>query len=247
MSVIQLSQPKKLSKLFTLALPLALSIASMGLITRPAFSQEATMNRVLTVTGQGTESTPASLAQIQLGVEVQGETAAEVQQEIANRSAAVIEYLQSQNVQKLQTTGVYLYPQYDYSENGNQRIIGYTASNTVSFRVDTTRAGAIMDSAVDAGATRIDGVSFVADDNAIATAQREALREATEEALAQADVVLESLGLSRDEVVGIQINNSSTYLPPIPYAAVAEDRAASTPVIAGEQDVSATVTLEISY
>lgn len=247
MSFIQLSQPKPFPKLLTLALPLALSIASLGFMARPAFSQEASMDRVLTVTGQGTESIPASLAQIQLGVEVQGETASEVQQQIADRSAAVIEYLQSQNVQKLQTTGVYLYPQYDYSENGSQRIIGYTASNTVSFRVDTTRAGAIMDRAVDAGATRIDGVSFVADDSAIATAQRAALREATEEALDQADVVLESLGLSRDEVVGIQINNSATYVPPIPYAAMAEDRFATTPVIAGEQDVSAMVTLEISY
>jgi uncharacterized protein len=247
MSVIQLSQPRQLSKLFTLALPLALSVATMGLVTRPALSQEASMARVLTVTGQGTESIPATLAQIQLGVEVQGETAAEVQQQIAERSAAVVEYLQSQDVQKLQTTGVYLYPQYDYSENGNQRIIGYTASNTVSFRVNTTRAGAIMDSAVASGATRIDGVSFVADDSAIATAQRAALREATEEALDQADVVLETLGLSRDEIVGIQINNSANYVPPIPYAAMAEDRFATTPVIAGEQDVNAMVTLEISY
>ncbi|MBF2077789.1 MAG: SIMPL domain-containing protein [Synechococcales cyanobacterium T60_A2020_003] len=247
MASIQLSQPKRLSKWITVALPIALSVTSMGLLTRPALAQEEPMVRMLTVTGQGTESISATLAQIQLGVEVQGNTASEVQRAIADRSAAVIAYLQSQDVDKLQTTGVYLYPQYDYSENGNQRIIGYTASNTVSFRIDTDEAGVVMDNAVDAGATRIDGISFVADDGAIATAQRDALREATDDALSQADVVLQALGLSRDEVVGIQINNSATYVPPIPYAAMAEDRFASTPVIAGEQDVTATVTLQISY
>jgi uncharacterized protein YggE len=230
-----------------LALPLAFGIASLGLLSSPALAQEAMMTRTLTVTGQGTESIPATLAQVRLGVEVQGRTASEVQREIAERSSTVVSFLQSQDVEKLHTTGIYLYPQYDYSEGGNQRIIGYTASNTVSFRIETDAAGPIMDQAVSVGATRIDGISFVADDQAIARAQQVALREATQTALDQADTVLQALGLSRDEIVNIQINNAATYVPPMPYALQAAERFDATPVLAGEQDVTATVTLQVSY
>jgi len=37
-----------------------------------------------------------------------------------------------------------------------------------SFSLDTKRVGTLLDEAVLAGATRIDGISFVASDNAIA-------------------------------------------------------------------------------
>lgn len=205
--------------------------------------------RSLSVTGRGEETIPATIALVQLGVEVQGKNATQVQQEVARRSSAVVELLRSRNVEKLQTTGIRLNPNYSY-ENNVQRLTGYTAVNTVSFRIDTQRVGNLLDEAVNAGATRIDGISFIASDDAIATARQEALREATQDAQRQADVVLSTLNLSRQEVIGIQINNAFAPPPPAP---VAEFRAAntalqaSTPVIGGEQRVEANVTLQIRY
>ena len=182
-------------------------------------------------------------------MEVQGKNATGVQQEVARRSSAVVELLRSRNVEKWQTTGIRLNPNYTF-ENNVQRLTGYTGVNTVSFRIDTQRVGNLLDEAVNAGATRIDGISFVASEDAIATAQQQALREATQEAQQQADVVLSTLNLSRQEVIGIQINNAFAPPPPSP---VAEFRAASvgvpasTPAIGGEQRVEATVTLQIRY
>jgi uncharacterized protein YggE len=232
------------------ALPLAIATTLLSLsIVSPALAQEQIM-RTLTVTGRGVESIPTTISQVRLGVEVQGSTAEEVQQEAARRTNAVVELLRSRNVDKLTTTGIYLSPQYNY-ENGSQELVGYTASNTVSFEIVTEQAGDILDASVRVGATRIDGISFTAAEEAIATAQNQALREATQEAQAQADVVLDALGLTREEVVNIQINGAAPPMPPRPLARAAVEQLsladAPTPVVGGEQQVEAAVTLQISY
>jgi uncharacterized protein len=209
------------------------------------------MLRTLTVTGQCTEKIAATIAQVQLGVEAQGKTAQKVQQEVATRSSAVVALLKSRKVDKLQTTGINLSPQYSYN-NGKQTLTGYQASNTVSFRVPTGQAGVIMDDAVKAGASRIDSISFTATDTAIADAQKVALRKATQDSQEQANAVLSALGFTSKDVVGIQINGSS---PPVPRPYMmaqgrfkgADSLAATTPVESGEQGVQASVTLEISY
>ncbi|MGJ3245912.1 MAG: SIMPL domain-containing protein [Elainellaceae cyanobacterium] len=226
-------------------LPLSIGILSLVLL-KPALAQERTL-RTLTVTGQGVEMVPTTLAQVSLGVEVQADTAVEAQRDAAQRSAAVVELLRSRDVSQLETTGISLSPRYNYAEN-EQRLIGYTASNIVSFQVSTEDAGALLDEAVQTGATRINGVTFTANDQAIAQARQIALREATEEAQEQADAVFTALGLSQQEIVSIQINGANAVPPPIPYrAAMAEAADASTPVVGGEQTVNASVTLEISY
>jgi len=218
--------------------------------TLPALAQEKEkLWRTLTVSGRGVETIPTTLSQVSLGVEIQGKTAQEVQQEAARRSSAVVALLKSQNIEKLETTGIRLNPVYSYSNNV-QRITGYAANNTVSFRIPTEKAGTLLDAAVKAGATQINGISFVANDEAIASAQKQALKEATQDAQQQADAVFSTLGFKPKEVVNIQVNNASAPPPPILYRAEAtkvSNADASTPVIGGEQQVEASVTLQISY
>lgn len=217
---------------------------------QPGLTEEKQkMLRTLTVTGRGMESIPTTLSQVNLGVEVQGKTAQDVQQEAARRSSAVVALLKSRNVDKLQTTGIRLNPVYSYNNNV-QRITGYGATNTVSFRIPTDKAGTLLDEAVKVGATQINSVTFVASDEAIAQAQKQALRKATQEAQQQADAVFASLGFKSKEIVSIQVNNANAPTPPpIAYRSNAklEAQDASTPVVGGEQEVDASVTLQISY
>ncbi len=224
----------------------ALPVLAQSRLPQP--TQER-MLRTLTVTGQGIEKIPSTLALVQLGVEAQGKTAQQVQQEVARRSSAVVALLKSRSVDKLQTTGINLNPQYNY-DNGKQTLTGYQASNTVSFRVPTGQAGVIMDDAVKAGASKIDSVSFAATDQAIADAQKVALRKATQDAQEQAKTVLSVLGFAPKDIVSIQVNGANTPAPrPYPMALSMAKSAdeASTPVEAGEQSVQASVTLQISY
>jgi uncharacterized protein len=219
--------------------------------TQPSLANEKErMYRTLTVSGQGVETIPTTLTLVNLGVEVQGKTAEEVQKEAARRSSSVVALLKSRNVEKLQTTGINLNPVYNYSNN-TQKITGYSASNTVIFRVTTDKAGTLLDDAVKSGASQINGVSFIATDEAIAQAQKQALKKATQEAQQQAEAVFVTLGFKAKEVVSIQINGASAPPPP-PMLQQTRDakfaaNEASTPVVGGEQKVEASVTLQISY
>ena len=229
-------------------LPIALGLMSLSLAS-PALAQEKVL-RTLTVTGRGVEEIATTITQVRLGVEAQGKTANEVQGEVARRSNAVVTLLKSRSVEKLETTGINLNPVYSYNNN-RQKLEGYGSSNTVSFRVPTEKAGTLLDDAVKAGASRIDGVSFVASDEAIAAAQKVALREATQDAQSQADAVFSALNLTRKEVVSIQVNGASAPIPIMMadverFSKVAAAQAPS-PVIGGEQRVEGSVTLQISY
>lgn len=227
------------------ALSLSLGLISIPLIA-PVFAQEQRI-RTLTVSGQGVVTIPTTQTQVQLGVEVLGKTAEEVQTEAAKRTASVVELLRSRNVEKLETTGIRLNPTYSYA-NDQQRLTGYSATNTVSFKLNTEKVGSLLDDAVKAGATRIDGISFIASDTEINAAQQQALKLATQEAESQANAVLSALNLTRREIIGIQVNNASAPVPmPVMYRTDAVAAAPATPVIGGEQQVRASVTLQISY
>jgi len=216
----------------------------------PASAQEKEkLWRTLTVSGRGVETIATTLSQVSLGVEVQGKTPQDVQKEAARRSSAVIALLKKRNVQKLTTTGITLNPIYNYNNNV-QRITGYTANNTVSFRIPTDGTGILLDDAVKAGATQINGVSFIASDEAIASAQKQALKKATQDAQEQAKAILSSLGLEQKDIISVQINGATPPPPPMLYQADAAKMAltqASTPIVGGEQEVQASVTLQISY
>ena len=211
---------------------------------------EAPLPRTLTVTGQGKEDIPTTLAQIELGVEITTATAAEAQSQVAERSNRVVAFLRSRSVQELQTTGVRLQADYEYSNN-KRTTRGYTGINTVSFRLPTSEVGTVLDQAVAQGATRINGISFMATETAIASAQKVALQRATEDAQSQAQAVLKALNFSAKEVVGITINGAPTPISPrLMTLSQADGLAASappTPIVGGEQSITASVTLQISY
>ncbi len=211
---------------------------------QPVFQQP---ERVLSVTGRGTQMISTVLSQVNLGVVVQASTAEAAQQQVAQRQTAVIEWLRSQSVENLETTGISLNPRYDYSDN-QQRLIGYEATNTISFRISTEQAGTVIDGAISAGATRINGVSFIAEPATLDAARQQALQAAIADAEQQADTVLQALGLSRQEVIGIVIGSVSA---PPPVQAQAQARlaadSATTPVVGQSQTVEAQVTLDIRY
>ncbi|MGF1478894.1 MAG: SIMPL domain-containing protein [Cyanophyceae cyanobacterium] len=216
---------------------------ALVLVTIPARSLASEeRRRTLTVTGEAIERIPTTITAVRLGVEIQGETA-DVQQQVAQRTTAVVELLRSRAVEQLQTSGIRLQPRYDRENN---QPTGYVASNIVSFRADTEQVGTIIDEAIQAGATRIDGVSFTATEAAMTAAQRQALAQAVADAQQQAQAVLEALNLTSQEIISIQVNGANA---PGPRLLEAESlaRDVSTPVIGGEQEVRASVTLQVSY
>ncbi|WP_298616173.1 SIMPL domain-containing protein [uncultured Thermosynechococcus sp.] len=242
LTVVNTAIKETLAPIYTLGLAALLFGGAVVIAKQPAMGQEA--QRILTVTGRGTEAISATLAQVSLGVEVQGRTAQEVQQEVARRANAVLAVLRGREVSQLQTTGLSLAPNYEYKEN-RRILLGYIGRNTVSFRIASDRVGPLLDAAVQAGATTIENISFTAPEATIAAAQRTALQRATQEAQSQAQVVLSALNLQPRQVVSIQISQAMP--PPRPFVVRAATMAESTPVVSGELQVEASVTLQINY
>ncbi|KAF3891300.1 SIMPL domain-containing protein [Tolypothrix bouteillei VB521301_2] len=235
---------------------LFLTFGLSGLVACGTTSYEtrnlASLPRTLVVSGRGMVSTPKTTSRVRLGVEVQDITSTKVQQTTAQRSSTVVAFLKvNQDVKKLATTGISLNPTYSYKDN-QQRIVGYKGSNIVSFEIAPEKLGTLLDEAIKAGATRIDGVTLVATDEAIASAQKKAISLASEDARSQAEAALGALSLKQQEIVSVQINGSrpSPMYQTANFSSmdtVAIAKTPDTPVVAGEQSVEASVTLQIRY
>ena len=148
------------------------SACSTLLWASPAMAEDPA--RVLTVSGQGQVSVETAIASIRLGVSVEGESVEAVQAEVAERSDRIVTKLQELGVDRLQTAGISLYPQYTHDRNDEPRITTVRGENIVQFEVPVDVAGEVLDAAVAAGASRIDSVSFrPTDEDSIAGGTRQ--------------------------------------------------------------------------
>ena len=196
--------------------------------------------RVLQVTGRGVITIPAQLAEVDLGVELRGNNANQVQMEIAQRMDKIISTLRQKSVDKLTTTGVQLFPIY----GERQQVLGFIGRNTVRFQLPIAQTGAVLDALVAQGVNQINRLSFVANEATLEQGRMQALQAAVQDAQKQAQTVLQALQLTPKEVVQITILGSSI---PAPRSFELAELRASTPIVGGEQTVQAQVQLTIRY
>jgi uncharacterized protein (TIGR02118 family) len=146
----------------------------------------------------------------------------------------------------LRTTLLNLDAVRDWSD-GSQRITGYQLSNTVEATVRAIEAtGALVDAALAAGATSLDGLTFRLDDPTEALA--EARRLAVADARQRAETLAAEAGVRLGPVVAIVEGGAVAPGPPRPTAmfrAKAEADAA-TPVETGTNELSIEVTVEFA-
>jgi hypothetical protein len=154
---------------------------------------------------------------------------------------------------QIRTVAYNMYPEYrqwdgrDPEQAGRQpEIIGYRVMNMVSVTVDgASRAGAVIDAALAAGANRVDGLAFQLRDSEAVRA--EALREAMASARAEAELLAGAAGLT----LGAPIEISTSYgytppMPPMPMMARDAMQMAPTPVQPGAVEVQASVNIVYS-
>lgn len=173
----------------------------------------STWVRTLAVEGYGDEKIPATLAVVHLGINVENADPLKAQQEVAQRSNAVLSLLKVELVEDLEAPGVQLQPRYRYEKNQKQVLDGYTASNQISFRVKSDRVGAILSAVVALGVNQVRNITFVASDEDIAAARERAVQEASDNALSKARAALQPLGQRIQEVLTVQVDGAIATLP----------------------------------
>jgi len=191
------------------------------------------------VNGKGSFSVPISQAVVTLAVQASAPTAVQAQQAASNSITQVFTVLQSfANVTQLQTIAVQLSPIFR-----NQTIVGYTYFYTLRFSSPVQSLGVILDQTVAAGVNSIQSITFVPSDTDVNLAQQVAISLALRDAQSQADVTLGQLGLSQQEILAIVVNPSLAVLSSAQQAV----GSSAVPIVGGEQEVTATVILQISY
>lgn len=129
--------------------------------------------------------------------------------------------------------------------NGKRTSRGYVVSNAIEVRADKLDdLGRLLDAAVTAGATNVSNIRFELKDRS--GAEREAVRLAVADARSRADAAAEGAGTKVVKVVRIEETSDRNMPPPMPMMRMAEARVAAapeTPVVAGEIEIRATVTL----
>jgi uncharacterized protein len=193
-------------------------------------------------TGRGEVRAAPDRASILFAVETRAATAAAAGSENARRQRAVLDTLRRLGLTDdvLGTTGYQVTPEMSYGEGRAPRVIAYVARNTI--RVEVRRVdmlGRYIDAALAAGANQISALQLYSsrDDEL----RREALAAAVTRAKADAEAMARAAGGTLGTLLELQ--SSFEFPRPIPVDAIrVASREADTPIVPGDQTVSAVVT-----
>jgi len=193
----------------------------------------------ITVTGTGSVKGAPDRADFSFGVETQGETSADALEANGRAVQKVIAALKQAGIADgdIQTQQVSVSPR--YSSDG-QKIVGYTATNSVNAKVrDLAKAGAIVEAAVAAGANQVYGPTFSISDQR--DLYDDAMMKALEDARAKAETIARAADVSLGQVLSIV--ESSSYGPPVPVAEAQAGGEVEVPIQPGQQEIIATLTV----
>lgn len=196
-------------------------------------------------TGEAEVTVQPDRARIDIGVVTQANSskaAAEQNAQKLEATLARLRQLLGANAD-IKTVSYTLTPNYRYPGNGGEpTITGYTATNIVRVTLDDlARVGAVIDTATQAGANRIQSLQFTIKDEQPATAQ--ALRDAAAKARRKADALASALGVRIVRV--LTVVESGGPVVPVRDVAFARAEAASTPIEPGTIEIRASVALTV--
>lgn len=190
-------------------------LAVTFLMNNPAFSQNLDNERnTLRVSGKGEFTARPDRANITISVETTNQIASVAVKENAAKMNKVMEKLKSQigKNDKISTTGYNLSPVYEYDEKTRKsELSGYRVSNSILLESKNLEAiGKLIDSATQAGANRIESLSFDTDKRD--EYRKQALVEAVQDARETAEIVAKAAGVTIVKIIQI----SPSYEIPIP-------------------------------
>ncbi len=197
------------------------------------------------VSGTGRAGRPADLAQAVFVAEAVRESAAEARSGAAVIAGTVISALHGIGIPAadVRTAGLDVSPNWEHDGTRMVRN-GFTVTNRIGVTIrDLEAVGRVLDAGLGAGATGLDGVTFMLADEAAAA--EEARRAAVADARRRAEAIADAAGGRLGPLRGIAEGEPAS---PGPWRearlAMAAPPDAPTPVLPGRIEVSVTVTAE---
>jgi uncharacterized protein YggE len=204
----------------------------------------ATTTRTLSVSGSAQASLNPDIAYINIGVHSEN---ADAKEAVASNNAttqAVANALKAAGVEEkdIHTVNFSIYPQDEYSPEGQKIGTKYMVDNTVYVTLrDLAKIGDVLGEAVNAGANSINGIQFdIADKTPYLSEARTA---AVDNAYLQAQELAKAAGVELGSVQSISYYNSYAVPAPLDMKGLGMGGAAmSVPVSAGQL----TITVEVN-
>lgn len=225
---------------------LAVLLASSSVAQAAGPEGETTVS-TLTVSGHGEIAATPDQAVVRLGAVVQAAEAASAQKQVNQIMERAIKQVRSLTIppEMITTSGLTLEPVYSHSKPAREpqasRIIGYRASNTILVQTDDLdKIGKVIDTAVAAGANRIEGLAFrLRNDSKF---RQQALQLAVKEARAKAETIASAMHVRIVAVREISETGGRVMRPQLQMAKAYTANSA-TPVQPGQIQVEAGVTV----
>lgn len=226
--------------------PQIAAIGIAALLFTPALAPAQTPQPdVVVVSGEGLVKAAPDQAWVTLVVESRSRNSRDAQAQTSQTMTAVQQKLAAAGIAKdaIRTIAVDLHIDAEWV-NGRQVPKGYVSRNVIEVRSDdVAKVGEVMDVAVASGVTAVQGVRF--DLKQRESLEREALKRATADARQRAEAAAAGAGRALDRVIRVEEPGGRPMPPPQPtmmMRQVAADQA-QTPVVAGEIEIRANVTL----
>jgi uncharacterized protein YggE len=200
---------------------------------------------VIVAQGEAIVRHPPDVAWVQIQVEARGAKPEEARQKAADAMTSVLATLKPiVPAANLRTSGLAVTPEMDYTTGGT-RLKGYLARNQVEARVENFELlSKVMDASVASGATSVTGLRF--DVKARAQHEREALRNAVQDATERAQAIAAGAGRSLGPIVRIQEQRMSSAPYRVAMGGAGGGRGGqqdATPITPGEIEIRAVVVL----
>jgi uncharacterized protein YggE len=226
---------------FLVALTTAANAATITIPTTDA-------PRTIVMTGEAEVKAEPDQAVVSGGAVTQSRTASDAVAANSEIMSRVFDSIQKMGIARkaIATYGFSLEPQYPPRNDKDPQphtIIGYEVSNGITITLDdVTRAGAVLDALIDAGANQSAGVTF-----SIRNPQPlldQARAEAGKDALNRAQIYARSVGAALGPVRSIREGYGGIAASNSIESVVVTARRVATPIEAGQQSITATVTIE---
>jgi uncharacterized protein YggE len=202
-------------------------------------------NQGVSVVGSGIVLATPNTARITLGSEVFDPSLATAQAEASRRMDAVIAQLRAAGIpdSDIRTVSFTISPQYDSRGQSPAVLRGYQVQNLVEIKTTNVAGlGPLLDTAVSAGASRVFGIRFEADNMEALKAQ--ARDQAMQNARAKAEQLARDAGVALGRPLSIEESDAGGVTPVRAMPAAAEGLAApapQTPIQPGELQVQTIV------
>jgi uncharacterized protein YggE len=210
-------------------------------------------NSTLSVSGTAFTKVKPDRVVISIGVETTNKTAKASLAANSESMNKIISALRNSGVKENETStsSFTISPNYNYTESGTiLNITGFTVTNSVQIDSSTlANVSTWIDAAVASGANSINSIDFRISNKKLEDTKNMLIKDAIANAREKADIVSPELGLKVIGVKSITVGEFGYIQPPQPFmekrfdAAGAGAATATTPILAGEQEVSASVSI----